>query len=248
VDDINAGLGASARIPVANAAQILDCAARVPFGPAAFDPYREFRAEPIYSPHCPDLPTQAAPEAGKETIVYLHDVAQRSEPLMAALESLKPAARIYIPTLSTELRERLSAEGHTVEDRMMPLSLLAERAGLLLHQGGVTLCAAALALGIRQIILARFYENGLAGRFVASEGLGLTKRMDKARGDWIRYAVSHVRSSPEFTDRARRRMLEFRAWFAEDPTGVVARKAGELLGLTTSLAVPAGANHEWSPI
>ena len=130
---------------------------------------------------------------------------------------------------------------------MMPSRLVAERARLLVHQGGVTLTAAALALGIPQVILARFHENGLAGQFVSDARLGYTNRLD-AEGDWIRETVTHARNDNELRNRARRRIPEFRSWFSKDPTGIVATKAARLLGLSATVAPQLHDPHQWSPI
>ncbi len=248
LDDINAALGASGRIPLPRPADIFDCHAVIPFGPAAFDPYAGFRTEKIYAPHCPDLPQTLAARPGRDTVVYLHDVTQMAKDVMTAIEALKPSVRIYIPSLAPELRQQFEARGHRIETRMLPLSQLAETAGLLVHQGGVTLTAAALALGIPQVILARFHENGLAGRFVAAETLGYAKRLDQATITWITETIDAARANEALRERCRKRAAEFRAWFDADPTAIVATSAAEALGVAPKTAPPVAGHHVWSPI
>ena len=248
LDDINAALGASGRIPLTRPADIFDCHAVIPFGPAAFDPYPGFRTEKIYAPHCPDLPATMAAHPGSDTVVYLHDVTQMATDVMTAIEALKASVRIYIPSLAPELRQRFEARGHRIETRMMPLSQLAETAGLLIHQGGVTLTAAALALGIPQVILARFHENGLAGRFVVAETLGFAKRLDQVQPDWIVATIETARRDRALQERCRSRAAEFRSWFDGDPTAVVATEAAKALGHAPQLAPPVAGQHAWSPI
>ena len=131
---------------------------------------------------------------------------------------------------------------------MLPLSLIATRAGLLVHQGGVTMTAAALALGLPQLILARFHENGLAGAYIAREGLGEVLRMDHATRDWLVDAVARLRADRALAERARARAPEFREWFADDPTAVVAMKAAEMLNIRATPAPPATGEWLWSPI
>ena len=122
---------------------------------------------------------------------------------------------------------------------MMRLDELARRARLLVHQGGVTLSAAALALGIPQVILARFHENGLAGRFVERQGLGVARRLDQADRAWIIDTIDRARRDDGLLARSRDRAGEFRRWFGEDPTAVVATLVAQRLGLSLKLAAPA---------
>ncbi len=248
VDDMNLALSASARIPLERPADIFACDGIVPFGPAAFDPYRQTRVGPVYSPHCPDLPSAIAATPGADVVVYLHDVMQMSAPIMDALAALRPSVRIYIPSLSAELRTRFEAAGHRVENRMMPLQMLSETAGLLVHQGGVTLTAAALALGIPQVIVSRFYENGLAGRFVAEAELGDTRRLDLADKRWLLDTIEVARKNKALTQRCRAAAGFYRQWFDQDPTAVVGDQAARLIGAGGTSAPAIGDQHVWSPI
>jgi UDP:flavonoid glycosyltransferase YjiC (YdhE family) len=248
VDEMNLALAATARIPLQNPAEIFACDATIPFGPAAFDPYGDYRIGPVHGPHCPDLPAAMAATPSTEVVVYLHDVTQMSAPIMDALAALQPAVRIYIPSLSAELRARFEAAGHRVESRMMPLRALAATAGLLVHQGGVTLTAASLALGIPQIILSRFYENGLAGRFVANAQLGATRRLDLTDRQWLLEAVEAARNDKALTAHCRAEAGIYRRWFDRDPTTVVAEHVATLLGIGGTAAPSVGEQHTWSPI
>jgi hypothetical protein len=248
VDEMNLALAATARIPLLNPADVFTCDGTVPFGPAAFDPYSDYRVGPVYAPHCPDLPATTAARPGANVVIYLHDITQMSAPIMDALAALRPPVRIYIPSLSAELRARFEAAGHRVETRMMPLRALAETAAMLVHQGGVTLTAASLALGIPQIILSRFYENGLAGRFVANANLGATRRLDLTDRQWLLDAVEAARNDKALAERCRAEAGTYRRWFNEDPTAVVAEHAATLLGVGGTSAPPVGDQHVWSPI
>ena len=237
LDAIAAALGASARPPLTCAADIMACEAVMPFGPAAFDPYAHARATPLLPPYCPDLPSAPATSAGREIFVYLHESAQFSGPLMAALARLPPPLRVYIPALTRENRNALEKAGAQVETRMHALSDIA-RARCLVHHGGVTLTAAALALGAPQAILARFHDNAVAGQFVADRDLGLWMRADEFAADRFVEGVRAVLDDPLIALRAKNGAGEFRAWFSGDPTFAVARRAGAALGLKEMRAAP----------
>jgi hypothetical protein len=225
VQQINDALATSGALPLGQVADILACDAMLPFGPAAFDPYLGRRSTPVLSPYCPDLPGVTAAGPGTRTYVYLHDSAQRSSAVLDALVGLKGQARIFIPDIRDEVATRLSRAGHIVATEMLSLAETAAGANLLIHQGGVTLTAAALALGVPQLILARFRENAIAGRYVEEQGLGRVWRIDKIDAATIIDAAGAMRSDARLLQRARQRAPEFRAWFGPDPTELVARAA-----------------------
>jgi hypothetical protein len=229
LQQINDGLATSSARPLARVADILACDAMLPFGPAAFDPYLGRRQTPVLSPYCPDLPgTTAAPPDGR-TFVYLHDVAQRSSAVLDALVGLQGPAHIFIPDIRDDVAARLSAAGHIVETEMLSLATIGANATVLIHQGGVTLTAAALALGVPQLILARFRENALAGRYVEEQGLGRVWRIDQIDPEAIIEAAKSMRRDVDVIGRARARSPEFRKWFRADPTEAVARAAIDIV-------------------
>jgi hypothetical protein len=248
LDGLNEGLGALARGGLSSIADMFDCAAVMPFGPAAFDPYGACRTEQILPPYCPDLPQGAINGNGDEIIIYLHEAVQLVEQAMLAILQFPAPVRVYIPALGDEWRARFLAKGISVEDRMMPLQLIVEKARCLVHHGGVTLTAAALACAVPQIILARFYENGLAGRYVAERGLGEHCRLDSVSSEWILSALDRVLSDPRLEERAREAAPECRRWFMGDPTHVVACKAAEILRLKAPPIAPRGSPSEGSAL
>jgi UDP:flavonoid glycosyltransferase YjiC (YdhE family) len=78
---------------------------------------------------------------------------------------------------------------------------------------------------VPQLILARFRENALAGRYVEAQGLGRVWRIDQIDAEAVLEAAAALRSDGELLGRARERAQEFRTWFGPDPTEVVARAA-----------------------
>jgi hypothetical protein len=248
LDGLNAGLGALARDALFSVADMFDGAAVMPFGPAAFDPYGGYRKEPVLPPYCPDLPHGVVNGTGDEIIVYLHEAVQLVDPAMRAILEFPAPVRVYIPALGDDWRARFVAGGIVVEDRMMPLRMIVEKARCLVHHGGVTLTAAALAHAVPQIILARFYENGLAGRYVAERGLGAHCRLDSISAEWMLSALDRVLSDPRLPERALATAPACRAWFAGDPTHAVACKAAEILRLKPPPLAPGGGPSAWSAI
>jgi len=247
LDGLNAGLGAQARAPLAVLTDLFDVAV-MPFGPAAFDPYAAYRgAEAILPPHCPDLPAGVNGDR-REIVVYLHEAAQLAEPAMRALQKCPAPTRVYIPSLAEDWRASFLARGIIVEERMMPLEMIVKNARCLVHHGGVTLTAAALAHGVPQIVMSRFYENGLAGRYVAERGLGDHRRLDTISVEWFASALARVLNDPHVHARAREAAAECRSWFSGDPTHAVACKAAEILRLKPPPNTPARGPSEWSPL
>jgi hypothetical protein len=248
LEGVNEGLGALARGALLSIADIFDCAAVMPFGPAAFDPYGAYRQEPILPPHCPDLPLGSIDGTGDEIVVYLHEAVQLVEQAMLAILQFPGTVRVYIPSLGDAWRARFLASGISVEDRMMPLQMIVENARCLVHHGGVTLTAAALANAVPQIILARFYENGLAGRYVSERGLGEHCRLDSVSAEWILSALDRVLNDARLSQRAREAAPQSRGWFTGDPTHVVACKAAEILRLKAPPTSLRGSPSEWSAL
>jgi hypothetical protein len=209
----------------------MDCSGVMPFGPAAFDPYAHARIDPVLAPYCPDLPRTGVANDRSEIFVYLHESAQFSEAIMAMLEGLPPPVRAYIPALTRENAAVLERCGVTIERRMLSLDVVAQKARCLVHHGGVTLTAAALALGVPQFILARFHDNAAAGAFVAERNLGGWIWSEEAVPDRAAAAVRRIIDDAAFAARAESKMGEFRGWFGADPTFAVAQRAGALVGL-----------------
>lgn len=248
LDGVNAALAASARAPLPNAAAIMDCAGLMPFGPAAFDPYADLRSEAVLPPYCPDLPPALPVAPGDETVVYLHESTQLIDKLMAAMLALPGPLRLYIPGLSAQRRAQFEAAGHRVAERMLPLEEIARSARCLIHHGGVTLTAAALALGIPQVILARFYENGLAGAFTAEQGHGQWRRVDEVDSRWLGEAVAAMTAGGVVSARSRGAAPEFRSWFSYDPTYEVAIRICDQLGVARPEPAAAATDQSLAPI
>ncbi len=247
LERINAGLGGMARPPLMRIADLFDVAEVLPFGPAAFDPYAHARTGRVLPPHCPDFPAGAGIGAGRGVIAYLHESAQFVPSVMKALLRLPEGSRIYIPSLAEPHRAAMQAAGLIVADRMLTLSEIAAEAGCLLHQGGVTLTAAALALGIPQVILARFHENGIAGRYVTERGAGAVHRIDDVKAGWISTALKQQQGEAA-RQAAAACASEARSWFSGDPTHEVACAAARQLGLPMPPLTPMPAHQAWSPV
>lgn len=246
IDAINTALGASARPFLSCAADIMDCAAILPFGPAAFDPYLQARAQPVLAPYCPDLRFPMNTSDRCETVIYLHERAQFMDDLLEAVGQLPGPVRLYIPALEPISRTKLEDAGVLIESKMMPLETIAAKARCLVHHGGVTLTAAALALGIPQVILARFYENTLAGQFIAGRSLGVWMHVDTVS---VGRLIDAVRlCGVDLAANSKRAAPEFQNWFHSDPTFVVAQEAARLLGVQ-NLRPAAAVNHSlFTPI
>jgi rhamnosyltransferase subunit B len=246
VDGINTALGVSARPFLSCAADIMDCAAVLPFGPAAFDPYLHARTQPVLAPYCSDLPLPIDTRERCEIVVYLHERMQFMDDLIDAIVRLPSPVRLYIPALEPIRRMKLEEAGVLIESHMMPLETIAAKAGCLVHHGGVTLTAVALALGIPQVILARFYENGLAGHFVAERSLGAWMRIDAV--DARRLAEAVRECGADVAANAERAAPEFQRWFHSDPTFIVAQEAARLLGVQNLRPAPAAKRSLIAPI
>jgi len=247
LDSVNAALGASARPLLSCAAELMDCAAMLPFGPAAFDPYAHARTEAVLAPYCPDLPRSAPAGTRRETVIYLHESAQYLDELVDAVARLPGPKRLYIPALTQKRRSTLERAGVIVEERMMSLDAIASKARILVHHGGVTLTAVALALGIPQVTLARFHDNGVAGRFVAARGLGASMSVDSVDAERLRNAVLAC-GAEDVARRAAEAAPEFRRWFDSDPTFSVAQATARLLGMDVLHASAAPIPPTFTPL
>jgi hypothetical protein len=231
---INAALSAARRPPLSSMIDLLHCDAMLPFGPAAFDPYAHSRKEPVLAPHCPDFPSGTRSSAGKHIAVYMHEAAQYVPEIIRGLSILPQGTHVFIPSLQPHLRQVLESAGLVVHVSMLPLSFLQQEASCLVHQGGVTLTAAALAMGIPQLVLARFHENAIAGRYVDRCGLGLVARIDTVEARWLADTAVAIASDQDLQIRAAKAVPTYRAWFDHDPTKAVAAAAARILGVQGS--------------
>jgi hypothetical protein len=247
LDSFNAGLGAFAKSPLFGVKDLFGQSVVMPFGPAAFDPYWHARQEPVLSPYCPDLPEATSDRIGDKVFVYIHETMQFNKAVFDAVSSLPTGSRIYIPSLSAEKQKRLQARGMSIETTMLALQDIARDAGILIHHGGVTLTAAALALAVPQVILAQYLENEIAGRFVAHKGLGSVHSVKNLAHKDIPGDVTSMLGNKKLKQKAVQDAAEFRDWFAIDPTYEVARKAAEMLGLEPPKPLPSVDHRQWSP-
>jgi hypothetical protein len=228
---LNQALSASGRPAWQAISDLLRDVTVLPFGPAAFDPYRHARASPVLPPHCPDLDTGTVRGTERTIAVYLHEAVQYLPDIMEGLRQLPRGSRLYLPMLTDAHKAAFVAKGLVVETDRFALADLAANAGCLLHHGGVTLTAAMLALGVPQVILPRFFENGIAARYVAEQGLGAFERLDRAEPAWISDAACSVIADDDLQQRALDAAPFHQTWFSGDPTAMVAHHVIESLGL-----------------
>jgi hypothetical protein len=248
LDRLNSGLGSYAKPPLNALSDLLDCNTLMPFGPAAFDPYLEHRIDQVLSPYCPDLPKESSGRSRTTIFVYLHEDAQSIKPMMDTIQKLPTGSRVYIPSLSEAWQKRLLARSLIVEQHMLSLKEIAENAACLVHQGGVTLTAAALAMGIPQIILARSKENEIAGRYVAEKGLGQIFPMMDIATAILHQKIGEVLGDHKLRQKAISDSTLYRSWFKDDPTHLVAVKAAKILALPIPEALEPVDQRLWLPI
>lgn len=228
LDALNETLALSALPAITGAADLVESEETHCFGPAAFDPYAHARQEAVLPPFCPDLPDDLA--SGNDVVIYLHERMQHDPRLADWLRALPGRKYVYIPALSGDAAARLAAiDGVDLAPRMLPLAEIGARGCCLVHHGGVTLTAAAAAIGLPQVILARFADNAAAGRYLAARGNGTWQWVDRVETPWLADAVLHARS---LSGAARADARHFRSWFGADPTWRVAQGAVAHLGIT----------------
>jgi rhamnosyltransferase subunit B len=222
---LNAGLARAGRTPLDDLAQLFDVDAVLPFGPAAFDLNTPWRLEPALPVHVPGFSPGTRAGGGSEVFVYLHGFAIRRPNVIAALLTLERPIRAHVVDLNPDDRASLTAAGVAIEERPIPVPDLLQRTGCILHHGGVSLTAVALATGLPQVILSKQLDNRVAGEFVEREGLGVHRPLAQATAGWIIASVGRGFDDEALRCRAWERAPEFEAWFGPDPTEQVAAAA-----------------------
>lgn len=122
------------------------------------DPYRAIRREPCVGPLDPVPPVLPQP-AGSRFFAYLAADSQSTEPALKLLASAGFAGEVFVRGGSDELKARLRATGLTVHDRPAAVGDALARCGVLIHPGGLSMAAAALAAGRPQLLLPIHGEN-----------------------------------------------------------------------------------------
>jgi UDP:flavonoid glycosyltransferase YjiC (YdhE family) len=200
-----------------------------PFGPEAFDVYAGRRTTPMLPAYVPEIERPIPLAQGGEVFVYLQGQVQDRPEIMAALRAIDRPARIYITNLSPAERAKFPASA-AIERQAVPPAEILRRSRCVVHHGGPQLTAICLAAGLPQVILARELDNETSGRFVHARGLGAAEHMVRATTEWLLHWVRRTHDDAALKQRCEAAAPEFAAWFAADPTRIVADAALRLVG------------------
>lgn len=220
LDGINTGLKDAGRQPLPTLTDLLRQIETFPFGPSAFDAYREHRDAPVLPTLIPDLPD--VPSEGDEIFVYLHGFVQHNAEFMQTLASIDRPMRVYIPGLEEPHQQALRSQGISVETTPVAVADIVRRSRCVVHHGGHQLTTICLAKAIPQVLLSRETDNQLAGDFLRNEGLGFEEHITRASAEWMINAARAAFDSAEIAEKCRAKAPQINAWFDLDPTRIVA--------------------------
>jgi hypothetical protein len=138
------------------------------------DPYADVRPRPADGPLMTEPMRERRPDADR-IFAYLHmDVICRPG-VMAALQVLGPMLDIYTPSASPAAVAALRAAGVRVHGEAQRMSVVLERARLVLHQGNAGVAADALAAGVPQYTLCQHVEHYLNGEAISAAGVARSR-------------------------------------------------------------------------
>jgi UDP:flavonoid glycosyltransferase YjiC (YdhE family) len=225
---VNEGLRRAGRPAIALPRDILAADRRFCMTLQECDVYAGRRDEPLLPPMVgPHPPRPETP--GAEIFLYLHGFEQGNDALMAGLMTSGRRVRAYIPGLSADMTELLTAYGVTIEAEPVPLARIASTAGAVVHHGGGQLVAQLLALGIPQILLMKEITNRISGASVQRLGVGCAIEHDEVTVAWLDQSIESVFGSAV---RARAAALApaYTAVLGDGPVSTIAAACLELMG------------------
>lgn len=223
-DAFNRQLEALGRPALATLPEILIDGGIYPFGPPAFDVYRETRSSPALPNHLPDFALPDGRGRGEGVFAYIHTLAETVPAVREGIAASGLATTLYQPGLSLGGRERLGANVE-LRERALPLPWIVSSPRCIVHHGGPQLTIACLAAGRPQVILAKETDNVVTGRFVAENGLGFACHLGQTEADWLAGAIRRAHDDGALGERCRARAHEFADWMSPDPCATVADAA-----------------------
>ena len=167
VNEALAGLGSE---PLGGLPELFAADARIAAIFSEFDPYAEHRRESPASPLGSDFKAEAGD--GEELFVYFPETIAADSPLWEALAEARLPVRVHVPSMSTKLRDRLTAAGFAIEPEPVPFEQVAARSRLLVSHGALGFVCAGAAAGLPHIVCHYDLEKLLTGVAVARHGVG----------------------------------------------------------------------------
>jgi hypothetical protein len=153
---------------------------RVVFGMPDLDPYRTFRAEPLFAPPEP-LPDFVEAPLRPKLFVYLGSEVPHLEALAQALARLDIETIAYLRGESGPIPQFLKRRGHIVYDKPPEVHQILPRVSHVISQGGAFMSQAAVAAGRPHLIMPMHAEAELNLRM--SEQLGLGRRFEATQDE-----------------------------------------------------------------
>jgi UDP:flavonoid glycosyltransferase YjiC (YdhE family) len=176
---VNAALRPRQTPPIDRLPQLYECDVRSVQTFPLLDPYHAERTEPA------DGPVIAAPAprraAGRAVFAYIASGRTLRDDVIAALRPLGTRLCVFGPGLRSAQAAELAAAGACIAPTTPDLRDALASVRLLIHLGGATTAAEALAAGVPQLVLSTHIEQELTGAALERAGVGrLIKLHDPA--------------------------------------------------------------------
>lgn len=192
-----------------------------------FDPYIEWRTQPLLAPIVGGTPEPAS--GGDEIFVYFSTTEKSDPGLMEAIGNLGVPVRAFIPGIEDPMAEDLARRGVHVERSPVPVDLVAKRTRLMVNaaQHG-TLCLG-LASGLPQVSVPQQREQQFNAE--AAERLGVLVCVDDADRDAERFRsiVLDAYEDAAMAQRAKDLADELRPRFQENQRKLIRRRIAAVM-------------------
>lgn len=174
--------------PLPSYPAILRC--DVPFATSIplLEPYADARGAWPCLPPLDDLPPLAQ-DGAEEVFVYVSTDTGRNPAVLGLLADLPLPRRGYIPGLSADQAQALTASGMILHDRPLPLSDIASRSRLSINLGQHGTLIMGALMGLPQVSLTQHLEHLFHARKLEAQGVCVIRRPHQMAHEEVRAAI-----------------------------------------------------------
>lgn len=137
-----------------------------------FDPYAEWRTEPLVMPMLRGGQPALAAGGGEEVFVYMPEQVQLEAALWKGLVRSGLPVRVHAANSNAALERGLAEMGLRVEPEPLPFAGIAERSRLVISHGGHGFVCSALLTGLPQVICHFDLEKQIYARAITDMAVG----------------------------------------------------------------------------
>ncbi|MGA9659697.1 MAG: nucleotide disphospho-sugar-binding domain-containing protein [Asticcacaulis sp.] len=191
------------------------------------DPYAGMRAQPLLPPVA-DIGAVSGGN-GDEVFCYFSTSELKDPGVLEAICTLGLPRRAFCPGLDPVVAGQLVAAGVQLENRPVPVDLIAQRSRLMIHSGQHGILSLGLAAGVPQVAIPQHLEQLYHARRCEEQGCAYVVTISDRSSDSVRKIIQNRYEDVEFHQAARQVAARIRPQFGVDPVALIHERIGPLL-------------------